>query len=107
MTSAHNATERVNLESTTSSEIRFEDVEKADKSACAFDDRYIKEKCNAKNDKRKEKKEARDIGVEEVHEIDRRALKSQRIEFAVAALLLFIASILIGLLFALWPRKTP
>lgn len=44
--------------------------------------------------------------VEDVHSIDRQAQKSQRIKFAIAALLFFITSILIGILFALWPRRT-
>lgn len=80
------------------SEIRLDDIEKADKAACAFD-QHIKAKSNAKN-------ETLVTGIDEVHNIDGQALESQRIEFAIAALLLFIASILIGLLFALWPRRT-
>mmetsp|Transcript_20805 Transcript_20805/g.32576 ORF Transcript_20805/g.32576 Transcript_20805/m.32576 type:complete len:208 (-) Transcript_20805:297-920(-) len=80
------------------SEIILDGIENADESACGSN-HHIK----AKNNKKKGRLAT---GVEEARSIDRQALESQRIEFAIAAVLFFISSILIGLLFALWPLRT-
>ena len=56
---------------------------------------------------KKKKEDTIVIGVEEEGNDNRQALKSQRYAFSIAALLLLIVSILIGLLFAFArPRRT-
>ena len=96
---AKDATYHVNQSETHMNDVRSDSIENAVETAGAID-----QLANAKAKKKKKQKKKK----EAENNNNRQALKSRRkrIATSILALLLLIALILLGLLFAFWPRRT-